>query len=172
MIDALNFKTVAFLIISLYLSLMISLISCVGTDREPFPEQPIAFSHKVHAGDYQIPCLYCHMYANKTPVAGVPAVKTCMGCHELIGTDRPEVEKLARFWEDKRPIEWIKIYDLPDFVRFNHNRHVNAGVRCEDCHGSVQEMVNIKRYSDMSMGWCLTCHDEMDADMDCIVCHH
>lgn len=152
--------------------LLISFISCTGTKGEPFPDQPIAFNHKIHAGDYQIPCLYCHAYVNRGPVAGIPAVKTCMGCHDLISTDHDEVAKLSHHWEERRPIEWVKVYDLPDFVRFNHNRHVSADVHCEACHGSVAEMPVIERYSEMSMGWCLECHEKRDADIDCLTCHY
>ena len=172
MIEALNRRVGSLRLVLPCLIPVMALVACAGSEREPFPDQPIAFSHKIHAGDYGMPCLYCHMYANRTPVAGVPTVKTCMGCHELIGTDKPEVMKLARFWEEKRPIEWFKVYDLPDFVHFNHNRHVSAGVECETCHGPVAEMAVIEKYRDLSMGWCLSCHMEKQANIDCQVCHY
>jgi hypothetical protein len=141
-------------------------------EKENSLEQPISFSHKVHAADFQIHCFYCHRYADRSPVAGVPAVKICMGCHELIATEKPEIEKLTGFWEEARPIEWLKVYDLPDFVRFTHKRHVRAGVVCGECHGEVETMEQIRRVSDLSMGWCLQCHIREDADIDCLVCHY
>ena len=165
-------KVVSFSITFLCALLLLLLGSCAGTERETVPAQPIAFNHKIHAGEYQMPCLYCHAHATSSPVAGVPPVKTCMGCHEMIGTERPEIEKLTQFWEERRPIEWIKIYDLPDYVRFNHSRHVLGGVICEDCHGPVQEMAEVRKQSDLSMGWCLKCHKKMSADIDCFVCHY
>jgi len=145
---------------------------CSGGDVGPAPVQPIAFSHKVHAGDNGFPCLYCHQHAAESPVAGVPPVKTCMGCHEAIATDRPEVEKLASYWEEERPIEWVKVYDTPDFVRFTHKRHVRGGVDCTECHGPVTEMTVMRRVSSLSMGWCVGCHKDRGVDIDCVICHH
>ncbi|MFQ5876440.1 MAG: cytochrome c3 family protein [Acidobacteriota bacterium] len=135
-------------------------------------EQPIAFSHRTHAGDHDIPCLYCHRYAERSPVAGVPAVNICMGCHEIIGADSPEVQELTGFWERQAPIEWIKIHDLPDFVRFTHKRHARAGVGCEECHGPVPTMERIQAVGELTMGWCLECHRDRDAEDDCLICHH
>jgi len=159
-------------ITSLCIILLLLFSSCAGTDGDTPPDQPIAFSHKIHAGDYQMPCLYCHMHATESAVASVPPVKTCMGCHDLIGTDKPEVEKLTEFREDSRPIEWVKVYDLPDYVRFSHERHVRAGVECEKCHGPVREMTVVQKHSSLSMGWCLGCHRDMSVDIDCFICHH
>ncbi len=145
--------------------------ACSGERTETI-DQPIAFSHKVHAGDYQIRCLYCHIYADRSLVAGAPTVKTCMGCHETVGTDKPEIEKLAGYWERKEPIEWIKVYDLPDYVRFTHKRHVRAGVSCQTCHGAVDTMEKIEKASSLTMGWCLDCHKGKETSIDCLICHH
>lgn len=134
--------------------------------------QPIAFSHRIHAGDYEMPCLYCHIYADRAPVAGVPPLKTCMGCHELVASDRPEIEKLTSYWTEERPIEWLKVYDLPDFVRFNHKRHVRAGVGCENCHGAVETMDEVRKVNDLTMGSCVLCHEDRNAEIDCVVCHY
>ena len=103
----------------------------VFTDRKP--DQPINFSHKIHAGDNEIPCQYCHASAASTPSAGVPAVSRCMGCHNLIATDRPEILQLAQYWADQEPIAWIKVHDVPDFVHFTHKRHIQAGLECQSC---------------------------------------
>lgn len=82
------------------------------------PEQPIHFSHKIHAGENEIHCQYCHLYARRSIVAGVPSVQTCMNCHKLIRKEKPEIQKLLEYWEKKEPIPWVKVYDLPDFVHF------------------------------------------------------
>jgi hypothetical protein len=116
--------------------------------------------------------MFCHRYADRSPVAGVPSVKTCMGCHEIIATEKPSVETLARFWEERKPIHWRKVYDLPHLSRFSHKRHVLGGVECADCHGAVERMEKIRKVSDLSMGWCLRCHQERGADIDCLVCHY
>lgn len=145
------------------------------SSNESIKEQPIAFSHKSHAGEQQIACLYCHIYAERSSVAGVPSVQKCIGCHEMIEVeaekDVAEVEKLSGYWHDKKPIPWLKIYDLPDFVYFSHRMHVNAEVDCRECHGEVSEMVQIEKVSSLSMGWCLKCHQKHEAPIDCNVCH-
>ncbi len=136
------------------------------------PEQPIAYSHKLHAGDLGIQCQYCHTYARRGPIAGVPTVKRCMGCHELVATDRPEVEKLAGYLEREEPIEWLKVYELRDHTRFAHDRHVKAGVECATCHGQVETMERMTRVREMTMGFCVDCHRERGAALDCVACHH
>ncbi len=137
------------------------------------PVQPIAFSHKIHAGDNDIPCLYCHIYANKSRVAGVPSVQRCMGCHKVIKTDSPKIQKLTHYWESGEPIPWIKVHNLPDHVYFTHKRHVKAGVECQSCHGDVEEMDVIARVASLKMGWCLRCHmnEEVKNGKDCWTCH-
>jgi len=126
------------------------------SDRAPV--QPINFSHKIHAGDNQIPCQYCHIYAERSRVSGVPNVKRCMGCHQIIKTDSPEIQKVASYWDKKEPIPWVKVYNLPDHVYFPHKRHVRAGVDCKNCHGDVASMARIEKVSSLQMGWCLSCH--------------
>jgi hypothetical protein len=135
------------------------------------PAQPIAFSHKRHASDYQLPCLYCHMNARRSPVAGIPSVQFCMGCHTNVGQENEEVQKLANYWTHKRAIPWVKVYDVPDFVYFSHQRHVSAQVSCESCHGAVQTMDRIQKATPLHMQQCVTCHRERQASTDCVVCH-
>ena len=137
------------------------------------PIQPINFSHKIHAGDNQVPCLYCHTYADRTPSAGVPSVEKCIGCHKTIATDKPEIQKLAQYWADQKPIEWIKVHDVPDFVHFTHKRHVKAGLACQECHGRVETMDVIERVAPMNMPWCVGCHTERQVEhgRDCWTCH-
>jgi len=137
------------------------------------PVQPIEFSHKIHAGDNQVPCMYCHIYAERSRHSGVPNVKKCMGCHVIIKTDSPEIKKLTKYWNDKEPIPWEKVHDLPDYVYFPHKRHVRAGVDCQNCHGDVASMSRVTRVSSLKMGWCLTCHIKRGVKngMDCWTCH-
>ena len=137
------------------------------------PIQPIAFSHKVHAGDNEIECLYCHVQARRSTSAGVPSVAKCMGCHEEIAVDRPQIALLANYWESKEPIPWIKVHDLPDFVHFTHKRHVAAGLECQECHGPVETMEVVSREAPTEMGLCLACHkdNEVQFGTDCWTCH-
>jgi len=137
------------------------------------PSQPINFSHKIHAGDNQVPCLYCHIYAERSPSSGVPNVQRCMGCHNIIKTDAPEIQKLAGFWERKEPIPWIKVHNLPDYVYFPHKRHVKAKLKCQECHGPIETMPVVRRVSSPKMGWCLKCHTKKKVEngRDCWTCH-
>lgn len=138
---------------------------------DPSPVQPIAFSHKVHAGRNEIQCLYCHQYAGVSRSAGVPDMQTCRNCHIIIGRDGPEVKKLMEYWKRKEPVPWVKVHDLPDHVYFPHKMHVRAGLSCSVCHGDVASMDRIKRVASLKMGWCLGCHKEKSASIDCWTCH-
>lgn len=124
------------------------------------PVQPIAFSHKLHSGQYRMDCLYCHTGTDASPVAGIPAVEVCIGCHRVVQTQRPEIEKLAGYASRNEPIPWVRVHHLPEFVQFNHSRHVRAGVECQECHGPVEEMDVIRQFSTLRMGWCLQCHTQ------------
>jgi hypothetical protein len=142
------------------------------------PQQPIKFSHKTHAGLLGMDCLYCHYGAIKSPIANIPAVSVCMGCHKIAVTDRPEIRKLADYYSRGETPPWVEVYKLPQHVKFNHKRHVLANVACEKCHGPVQEMDVVYQYSSLKMGWCVSCHRDnlndknFPASMDCLVCHH
>ncbi|HTR96906.1 MAG TPA: cytochrome c3 family protein [Candidatus Acidoferrales bacterium] len=142
------------------------------------PVQPIPFSHRVHAGKLNMACRYCHYGAWKSPWANIPAMSTCMGCHKMVATDRPNIQKLADFYNRGEPIPWVKVHYLPDHVKFNHKRHVLAGFACQECHGPVQTMDVVYQYNSLKMGWCISCHrknlDNKDhpATMDCVACHH
>jgi len=142
------------------------------------PKQPIAFSHQIHADTLGMNCLYCHSAAEKSPIANVPPVSTCMGCHKLARADQPEIMKLAGYLERGEQVPWIQVYKLPSHVKFNHKRHVKAGIQCAECHGPVQTMQQVYQYSSLKMGWCVSCHRQhLDdaknpATMDCIACHH
>ena len=137
------------------------------------PVQPINFSHKIHAGDFEIPCMYCHVQARRSITAGVPSVSKCVGCHSQVATERPQIRKLMNYWDNKEPIPWIKVHDLPDFVHFSHKRHVAAGLECQTCHGPVETMEVISREAPLKMGLCLQCHKQLEVEngLDCWTCH-
>ena len=107
------------------------------------PVQPIPFSHKLHAGDNKIPCLYCHSGAEKSRHATIPSVNVCMNCHTVVKTDSPHIKKIQEAYANNTPIEWVRVHELPDYVYFPHKRHVAKGVACETCHGNVKAMERI-----------------------------
>lgn len=136
------------------------------------PEQPIHFPHNIHAGKVGLPCTYCHADADRSIHAGIPPVQTCVACHENIATDRPEIQKLLKFWQEQKPIPWAKVHTLPAHVYFTHKRHIKAGLDCSACHGDVKNMGVAQRVSSLKMGWCVSCHREKKASIDCLTCHH
>lgn len=122
------------------------------------PDQPIPFSHKLHAGDYGIDCKYCHTTAAVSRYSAVPSMNICMNCHLSVGADKEWIQKLSEKYEKGEPIAWTKVHMLPDFVKFNHAKHIAAGKQCQTCHGLVEQMEKVYQYSDLSMGWCVNCH--------------
>jgi len=212
--------------ILVYLALLIGTIiyarsvnlNLPGVHEGYAPEQPIKFSHRLHSGDLNIQCLYCHTGADRSRHAGIPSANICMNCHKFITARWDSVkieEQLAeqekrepRFLvsvelnklyqavgydpqtftyqdgkESATPLRWIRVYDLPDFVYFDHRRHVNAGVTCERCHGQVNTMERIVQVPDLTMGWCVNCHRDVNrgnipelkgrfASITCAVCHY
>lgn len=160
---------VAGLMLTFFLFSGIALAQLTDADVEKIPAgpQPIRFSHKIHTTDNQIDCQYCHIYARRTNSSGVPPVAICVGCHKFVGAQLEEVKKVMGFWEKKEPIPWVKIHDVPDFVRYPHSKHINAknetypeGVPCQDCHGPIEKMDVVEKFDANfgKMGWCLTCH--------------
>ena len=153
-------------------------------DSAPGPKQPIPFSHELHAGQYQIDCMYCHSGTDRSASAGVPSVESCMGCHSQFGQDLEGVQILKQYWDDKQPIPWEQIHRVPEHVQFKHNRHVAADVPCQRCHGAVEEMDKVYLVEDtiwwpwllpskkLEMGWCIDCHRENQASQDCLTCHY
>jgi len=122
------------------------------------PAQPINFPHPVHVNTLKLNCVYCHFSAFKSPDPGMPAVGTCMGCHQQVAVDRPEVKKIAEFAAQQQPIPWVRVHKVPEYVHFPHMRHVNAGVTCQSCHGQVNNMTQVSQYASLNMGWCVSCH--------------
>ena len=199
----------------------VSLLSALSRYRLPGnnqgyrPVQPIEYSHRVHAGEMAVPCLYCHPGAERSRNAGIPSANVCMNCHQYVrasmGAVReeesvakqenrephsvvsPELVKLYDAMgldEDLRPdpgrtgrpIEWIRVNRLADFVAFDHRPHVTAGVACQRCHGPIESMDRVRQWEDLSMGWCVRCHREsggtrlagrpVDPSLDCVTCHY
>lgn len=143
----------------------------VGVQQGYMPKQPIAYSHELHAGQYQIPCQYCHTGVMKGKTANIPSANICMNCHQQIKTESPEIQKIyaaidfdpetQTYGNNKKPIEWVRVHNLPDLAYFNHAQHVNVGgLECETCHGPVQEMPVVYQYAELTMGWCINCHRE------------
>jgi respiratory nitrate reductase gamma subunit len=215
-----SYLTTVVLLVGLTISLLALVGRLLGThlagnDQGYEPVQPIAFSHRLHAGEMQMSCLYCHSDAEKGPHAGIPGASVCMNCHYYVTAPvrdvraefdwaakekRPpktmisgELKKLytALGLDDKlerdpakpsKPIRWVKVHNLPSFVRFDHRAHVNAGVDCQRCHGPVDTMERVRQVEDLSMGWCVHCHNEANrtgvagkqvrASNDCTTCHY
>ena len=142
-----------------------------AASENPFT-QPIAFSHTQHVTEIGLDCQMCHVYSRRGPVAGIPSVETCAGCHEQVLSDRPQIQKVLEFWENKEAIPWVRVHDLPDFTRFSHKRHVLGGIDCAECHGNVSQMDTAVQVESLTMGWCVTCHKEREASIDCLTCHY
>ena len=175
-----------------------------GNHKGYSPSQPIAYSHRLHAGELGIDCLYCHTGAAEGRHAGIPAAGICMNCHQTVTAPRadvmaeadaaeaeqrsskpvisPELSKLYRALglDDERkrdpsikpkPIEWVRVHQVPDFVTFDHRSHVTAAVTCQTCHGPVESMERMRQESTLLMGWCVNCHRQNQATLDCGACH-
>jgi hypothetical protein len=131
----------------------------------------VPFDHPIHAGQYGIPCLDCHVYADKSPVAGLPSGRKCMGCHKFVAKDNPVVQKLAERVAAGQPLEWLRVFAVPDFIYFSHRMHVRAKVSCAECHGDMTARKTITQDEPFTMGRCMACHDERHATRDCLSCH-
>jgi len=157
------------------------------------PDQPINFSHVTHVQQNKMDCQYCHYSVAKAAYAAIPEVESCMGCHKIVSSaslkaqgeaaadsnekqrlavSAVEIEKLEGYWTRSEPIPWVKVHVMPDYVHFNHKRHVKAGVSCQECHGQIPNMQVVERVSSMKMGWCLDCHRQRGASIDCVTCHY
>ena len=128
------------------------------TTANNFVEQPVQFSHQHHAGGIGIDCRYCHTSVEVSPSAGIPPTKTCINCHSQIWSTSSYLEPVRASFRDDKPLNWVRVHDLPDFVYFNHSIHVTKGVGCETCHGRVDRMPLMMQTSSLQMEWCLDCH--------------
>ena len=140
------------------------------------PEQPIKYSHVTHVQTHKMECQYCHWSVTKAAYAAIPEVQACLGCHTtLVGStpeQQKEIAKISAYAQKGEPIPWVKVHVMPNFVRFNHKRHVKGGLSCQECHGQVPVMEVVERVSSMKMGWCVSCHRERGASIDCFTCHY
>jgi len=183
-------SAIMFLLVAAYF--MYAFFMQIGIDQGYAPVQPIHYSHKIHAGANKIDCKYCHSSARKSKHSGIPSLNVCMNCHKNIAEYNGEedlangytkefyTKEIAKLYEavgwddadqsytgEEKPVKWIQIHNLPDFVYFNHSQHVNvAGVECQTCHGPVEEMEIMYQHSPLTMGWCIDCHRETNVDLE------
>jgi len=145
------------------------------------PRQPVFFRHDIHAGQYKMDCKYCHAYVERAWNPGMPSTASCMGCHLIVGSGNPEVQKLRDAVAASQPVEWIEIHRVSPFVRFPHMRHVvNGELECKECHGEVERMPQVYQYASLKMGWCVGCHMDKEykdqpghgVTTDCSACHY
>lgn len=167
---------------------LLALAACEPTNQGYAPEQPVSYSHAVHAGGLRIPCLYCHYGAERGRYAGIPPAAICMNCHRQVLPQHPEIAKVKAALDEHRPLAWTRVHALPDLASFSHRPHVSAGVACQECHGAVEEMGRLRQDAPLTMGWCLRCHRrgsertgagfgairaaQANRLTDCGVCHH
>jgi mono/diheme cytochrome c family protein len=173
--------SVVFIFVALLLKTAIDGAFTIGVQQGYQPNQPIAFSHQLHAGQYEIDCNYCHTGVRKTKSANIPSANICMNCHTAIQNVggqsgiSPEIAKIysaidfdpstGEYGSNVQPIEWVRVHNLPDLAYFNHSQHVKVGgIECQTCHGPIQEMDVVYQYSTLTMGWCINCHRETEVN--------
>ncbi|HSC89532.1 MAG TPA: cytochrome c3 family protein, partial [Polyangiaceae bacterium] len=127
------------------------------TDVGYQPEQPVPYSHELHAGQMGLDCRYCHTTVDQTGLAAIPPTSTCMNCHKLVHPNSPKLTPIRESSATGEPVQWVKVHDLPDYVYFNHSAHVTRGVSCVSCHGRIDTMERVTQVERLSMGWCLDC---------------
>jgi hypothetical protein len=128
------------------------------TDVGYQPDQPVAYSHALHAGELGIDCRYCHNTVEHAALAAIPPTETCMNCHARIAPDSPKLLVVRDSYASGDPVRWVQVHDLPDYVYFDHSAHVSRGIGCASCHGRVDKMQVVSQVERLSMGWCLECH--------------
>jgi hypothetical protein len=124
------------------------------------PVQPVPYSHKLHAGQLGLDCFYCHSTVYRAAYAAIPATETCMNCHVKVKPQSPRLEPVRQSYATGLPIPWVKIHQLPDYVYFNHQAHVTAGVSCVSCHGRIDQMIEVHQEKPLNMAFCLACHKD------------
>ncbi|MDO8588182.1 MAG: cytochrome c3 family protein [Armatimonadota bacterium] len=161
---------------TLVLFLVVLTIAVVAAARlrslQPGPEQPIPFSHRVHAGDKEIGCFFCHQFAMNSSNAGMPSVEKCLLCHNVIAMRFPPIAKIHTYYSRDEGIPWKRVNRVPDFVHFSHEPHLARGFDCGRCHGNVREMDRVSQANVFTMDFCIKCHRQNKASQSCFVCHY
>ena len=135
-------------------------------------KQPIYFSHRVHAGVKEISCRFCHPFVDRSQNAGIPPVEQCFFCHRYIITQHPQIVQEKWHLDTKTPVPWVRVFYVPDHVKFNHQLHIRSQVDCVECHGDVKKFDRLVPV-DFKMGFCVNCHRQRKAQLDCwLACHH
>jgi menaquinone reductase, multiheme cytochrome c subunit len=143
----------------LYVTILFTIGASPSTTAVGYaPPQPVPYSHALHAGRLGLDCRYCHNTVEKTAFAALPATETCMNCHTNIKHESPLLQPVRDSWTSGKPVNWVKVHDLPDYVYFNHSAHLSHGVGCVECHGRIDQMEVVHQAKPLSMGWCLDCH--------------
>lgn len=163
----------AFLFVAVALRAVLDGLFTIGVQQGYAPTQPIAFSHALHAGEFEIDCNYCHTGVRKSKNANIPSANICMNCHSMITKvtgeeeDSKEIRKIHAAIENNQPIEWVRVHNLPDLAYFSHVQHVEVGgVECQTCHGPIEEMEVVRQHESLTMGWCINCHRETKINAD------
>jgi menaquinone reductase, multiheme cytochrome c subunit len=128
------------------------------------PDQPVPYSHALHAGELGMDCRYCHTTVERGAKAAVPPAATCMNCHQTVHPTSEKLLPVRAAFTENQPLHWTRVHDLPDYVYFNHSAHVSVGVGCESCHGRIDQMVKVYQAESLTMGWCLDCHRQVRED--------
>ncbi|MBC7924859.1 MAG: cytochrome c3 family protein [Bryobacteraceae bacterium] len=154
-----------------FLYVVLCLAAICGIAATQGPVQPIAFSHKQHAGDLKLACKTCHANPDPGELMTWPASSKCMGCHTTVATDSDEIRKLAQFVAQKQEVPWVRVYRLPTFVFWSHKVHMDWGAKCGDCHGEVATRTQLYVEKPITMAACMDCHRANKAPNDCTFCH-
>ena len=167
-----RWKSLGILLVAGLTALVVGLLYSKGSaDSAAQDRQPIPFNHKFHAGQLKLDCVFCHRSAHQSQTAGSPSLKLCMGCHQNIDAKKAGIQTLLDHWNTQRPVSWVRLQRLPDFVYFTHERHLAQGLQCTTCHGDVGQMTTTPRAATLEMGWCISCHQQRGASRDCLTCH-
>jgi cytochrome c7-like protein len=145
------------------------MVSACG-DAGASPAQPIAFPHAPHT-ENQIACAFCHEFSDTRAAAGIPRTELCGSCHSAMPQESPATQKLMEYVDGQKEIPWVRVFEIPQYTYFPHKWHVRAGVECEECHEGVGESVATARHIKLKMAWCMDCHEERQASIDCVTCH-
>jgi hypothetical protein len=151
-------------------AMLVAVVSGFAQQEVRGPEQPIPYSHKQHLA-FGLTCGQCHANPDPGDDMSFPATTRCMSCHQTVKKDSPAIQKLAAFDRDHKDIPWVRVYKIPDYVFFSHKAHLDAGAKCEECHGQVAQRDRLFREGDLSMAGCMSCHRDRNAALGCTSCH-